>query len=164
MPRPMRVSIIVSLCFAGCAGDAGMDLAAGDALIAVADQMQLTVQEYHRDISGSDDTREDATVAAFVSRVQSDHDDAAAMETNVREFQAALRQVRRDRETEWQRRSAAMDNVAVLREIAGGMQKLALESLSLRDEMRRYVETWIQNQRRVQAANSAQPSSTGGTK
>lgn len=162
MSRPLKASVILLICIAGCGGDAGMELAASDALAAVADQMQSTVQEYHLDVSQSDDTREVATVAAFVARVQSDHDDAAAMDTHAREFQAALQKIRTDRETEWQRRSAAMDNVAVLREVAGGLQKLALESLSLRDEMRRYIDSWIQNQRRTQAMTAAQPTRTGG--
>ncbi len=129
----------------GCGGDAGMELAASDALVAVADQMQVTVQEYHQDVSRFDDSREDGVVEAFVARVQAAHDDAAATETNVKEFQAALRKIRQDRETEWQRRTAAMSNVDTLREMARGMQKLALDSLSLRDEARRYIETWIAN-------------------
>ncbi len=146
----------------GCGGDAGMELAAGDALIAVADQMQATVQEYHAEVSRFDDTREDDMVEAFVSRVQTQHDDATAMETNVHEFQAAMRKVRQDRETEWQRRSAALDNVQVLREVSRGMQKLALESLSLRDEARRYLESWMASQQRAQHGASS-PSSLAGS-
>jgi hypothetical protein len=55
-----------------------------------------------------------------------------------------------------------MSNVAVLREVAGGLQKLALESLSLRDEVRRYLDTWIQNQRRAAAGTTAPPPESGG--
>lgn len=163
--RLILIALLTTLIgLAGCGGDAGVELAAGDALAAVADQMQVTVQEYHRDVSRYDDSRESATVAAFVARVQSDHDDAAAMETHAGEFQAALRKIRDDRETEWQRRSDAMANVSVLREVAGGLQKLALESLSLRDEVRRYLDTWIQNQRRAAAGTSALPATSGGTR
>ncbi len=163
--RPILTTLAIMLpVLAGCGGDAGVELAASDALVAVADQVQATVEEYHHDVSRYDDTRESATVAAFVTRVQSDRDDPAAMETHVNEFQAALRRIRDDRETEWERRSAAMSNVAVLREVAGGLQKLALESLSLRDEVRRYVDTWIQNQRRAAAGTTAPPAVTGGTR
>lgn len=143
---------------AGCGGDAGMELAASDALVAVADQVQLTVQEYHDEVTRFDDSREDGMVGAFVARVQSDRNDSAGSEKNVTDFRAAMRKVRQDRETEWQRRSASMDNVDVLREMAKGMQRLALDSLSLRDEMRRYVEGWIANQRR---ANGPAGATTG---
>lgn len=149
-------AVLVCVCV-GCGGDAGMELAAGDALLAVADQMQLTVQEYHEEVVRFDDTQKDAMVAAFVARVQADHDDAAAMETSVQDFTAAMRKVRQDREVEWQRRSAAVENVAALREVARGMQKLALESLSLRDEVRRYLESWMT---RRQAQGGQQPVAT----
>lgn len=107
-------------------------------------------------------------VAAFIARVQSDYADATVMQTHTQDFQAALRKIRSDRETEWQRRSAAMDNVAVLREVGAGLQKLAIESLSLRDEVRRYLDSWIQNQRRAQASPAqagaaAQSNPSGGT-
>jgi len=155
-------SVVLAWCV-GCGGDAGVELAAGDALIAVADQMQLAVQEYHRDVSRHDESREESTVAAFVARVQAEHDDPAAMRTNVQEFQAALRKIREDRDTEWQRRSAALSNVAVLREVAGGLQRLALDSLSLRDEARRYLEVWMENQRRARSESAAQQNRAGGT-
>lgn len=149
MSRTLHALLVVSAIISGCGGDAGVELAAGDALVAVADQMQSAIEEYHRDVAGQDDSREDATIAAFITRVESDHDDAAAMQTHTREFQAALRRIRDDRETEWQRRSAAMDNVTVVREVAGGLRRLALDSLSLRDEVRRYLDSWVANQQRA---------------
>jgi hypothetical protein len=161
MLRILLVTMILT-CLCGCGGDAGVELAASDALSAVADQMQLTVNEYHRDVARYDDTREDATVAAFVARVQAARDDPDAVQADVKEFQAALRKIRDDRETEWQRRSAAMGNVAVLREVAGGLQKLALESLSLRDEVRRYIGVWIENQRRARTDSAAVANQPGG--
>lgn len=149
MKKAVTVGLVIAV--AGCGGDAGMELAASDALAAVADQMQLTVREYHAEVVRHDNSREDAMVAAFVSRVQADRDDPSAMERNIGDFQTAMRKVRRDREVEWQRRTAAMSNVEVVREVAKGMQRLALDSLSLRDEMRRYIEGWVNNQRRAQA-------------
>lgn len=161
----MRVHCTLTMffaCIAGCGGDAGVELAASDALLAVADQMQLTVHEYHREVTRHDDTREDAAMAAFIARVQSEHDDAAAMQTHVREFRAALGKIREDRETEWQRQSAAMSNVGVLREIGSGLQKVALDSLSLRDEARRYLDAWIENQRRARTNPAAAPGNPSG--
>jgi hypothetical protein len=159
--------MLILIAAAGCGGDAGMELAASDAMVAVADQMQVTVEEYHAEVSRFDDTREDGMVSAFVTRVQAEHEDAAAMEANVKEFQAAMRKVRQDRETEWRRRSAAIDNVQVLREMSRGMQKLALESLSLRDEMRRYLESWIANRQRAERGTATKVTAAGeqaGTK
>lgn len=147
--RVHRTLTMFIACLAGCGGDAHVELAASDALLAVADQMELTVDEYHREVTRHDDTREEAAMAAFIARVQSEHDDAAAMQTHVQEFRAALGKIRDDRETEWRRQSAAMSNVGVLHEIGSGLQKLALDSLSLRDETRRYFDAWIENQRRA---------------
>lgn len=163
MSRTLDILAVASVIISGCGGDAGVELAAGDALVAVADQMQLTIEEYHRDVASHDDGREDATIAAFVARVQSDHQDTAAMQTHTRDFQAALRRIRGDREVEWRRRSAAMDNVTVVREMAGGLRKLALDSLSLRDEVRRYLDSWIANQRRA-ATEQNPPAEEGASK
>ncbi len=141
----------------GCGGgDAGMELAAGDAALAIADQLQTAVGEYHAEVSKADDGREHAVVAAFVQRVQADHADQSRVTTHVGEFEAALGKIRQDRELEQQRRAAAMDNVAALRELAGGMQKLALESLTLSDEMRRYLAGWVELRRRGATRDAAQ--------
>jgi len=147
--RLLIAALAATATTAGCGGDAGMELAASDALVAVADQMQVTMREYHEEVTRYDDTRESAAIAAFITRVQANPTDAEAMAADAGEFESALRKIRADRETEWERRAAVADNVAVLREVAGGLQKLAIESLSLRDEMRRYLESWIDMRRRT---------------
>lgn len=155
-PRGLRWGWVVLATAAGCGGDAGMELAAGDAALAIADQLQTAVGEYHTEVSRADDGREQALVAAFVQRVRTDHADEARLATHVSEFEAALGKVRQDREVEQQRRAAALDNVAALRELAGGMQKLALESLTLSDEMRRYLSGWVELRRQKAAGAAAQ--------
>ncbi|HEY3245923.1 MAG TPA: hypothetical protein VGM03_21485, partial [Phycisphaerae bacterium] len=60
------------------------------------------------------------------------------------DFTAALRKVRGDRRVEWQRHTDALDNVVVLREITGGLRQLAIDSLTLSDEVRRYLQTLVQ--------------------
>lgn len=133
-------------------------MSASDALMAAADQMALTIQEYHQEVSAYDDARESEVVSAFVGRVQADPDDAAAIDSHVTDFKAALRKIRTDRGTELTRRLAAMDNVEVLREVAGGLQRLAIESLTLQDEMRRYLQGWVETRQQARAAAAG----TGG--
>ena len=45
---------------AGCGGDAGVELAAADALHAVARSMEVTVNEYHQEVDRYDQTRDDS--------------------------------------------------------------------------------------------------------
>jgi len=91
-------------------------------------------------------------VSAFVARVQAAPDDPVAIDSHVADFKAALRKIRTDRVTEFTRHGAALDNVDVLRELARGLQQLAIESLTLQDEMRRYLTGWIETRRRASAA------------
>src|SRR5262249_39945417 len=121
-----------------------VELSAGDALNAVAGQMAGTIAEYHQEVSRFDDRREGDVVSAFVVRVRNNSSDEPTVNKHVADFEAALRKIRDDRETEWSRRTAAMDNVSVLREVSKGLQKLAIQSLSLQDEMRRYLGSWIE--------------------
>lgn len=136
----------------GCGGDARLEMSAADALLATADQMELTIQEYHEEVSANDDSRESEVVSAFVARVLVAPDDAVAIDSHVADFKAALRKIRADRVTEFTRRGAALDNVDVLRELATGLHRLAIESLTLRDELRRYLHGWIETRRRASAA------------
>ena len=61
------LSLLVAAVMAvtGCGGDARMELAATDALTAVADQMELTIGEYHREMAWYDDSRESAVISAL---------------------------------------------------------------------------------------------------
>lgn len=150
----------------GCGGDARVELSAADALQAVAGQMERTIQEYHQEVSNADDGRESAVVAAFVTRVRKDSADATAVDGHATEFAAALRKIRADRETEWSRRNAALDNVGVLREMSHGVQKLAIQSLGIQDEFKRYLLGWIEMRRKTQAGATAAAAqaATGATK
>ena len=117
--------------------------------------MERAVQEYHQEVSSYDDTRETSVVAAFVNRVRKDSADEAAVDAHAADFTAALRKIRVDRDTEWSRRNAAMDNISVLREVSAGVQKLAVQSLTLQDELKRYLQGWIEaRQKATDAANT----------
>ena len=77
------------------------------------------------------------------------------------EFEEALRRIRADRETEWQRRAVVADNVGVLREVAAGMRRLAIEQLTLDDEMRRYLTSWVDAHRKAREQIAAQAAASG---
>lgn len=136
----------------GCGGDARVELSTADALQAVAGQMQRTIEEYHQEVSSYDDNRESAVVAAFITRVRKDSNAEAVVDGHATEFAAALRKIRTDRETEWSRRNAALENVGVLREMSRGVQRLAVQSLGLQDEFKRYLLSWIEARQKAQAA------------
>ncbi|UCD29609.1 MAG: hypothetical protein JSV03_03765 [Planctomycetota bacterium] len=136
----------------GCGGNARLEMAASDTLRALADQVAVAIDEYHREVSNLDDTRESAVVSAFVARIKNDVDDESAVESHVTDFKSALGKIRTDRETEWLRQSASMENVKTLREVAAGLQKMAIDSLTLQDEMRRYLTGWIEARRQANKA------------
>lgn len=98
------------LLLAGCGGDAQMELTAADAIDAVAGQMAVTIDEYHRDVSRSDDAREAGAVAAFVARVRADAADDAGRAARGVEGHAAAG----DSESGAARRDAA---------VSGGMDR-----------------------------------------
>ena len=130
---------------AGClGGNAGVELAASDAIEAAAHQFETMADEYHTTVVAFDDGREEAVTSAFIQRVLNDQANAAE---HGAAFTSSLRKIRADREVEWQRHTAAKENSAVLREVAVKMRGLAIDSLSLRDETRRYLTGWIEKAR-----------------
>jgi hypothetical protein len=141
--------LLFSGCICGCGGDARLELASSDALLAIADQMATTIEEYHGEVSNFDDVRESVVLDALVARLKTDIEDESAVESHVSAFKSAMVKIRADRGVEWDRRSAGLDNVSLLREVAGGLQKLAMESLVLQDEMRRYLTDWLELRRRA---------------
>jgi hypothetical protein len=149
---------MIAAALGGCGGDARVEFSAADALDALAGSMNQTIQEYHQEVTSFDDTRESEVVAAFVTRVRRDAADEKSVEGHVASFESALRRLREDRDTEWTRRSAATDNVNALREVACGLQKLAIQSLSLQDEMRRYLQSWVDAKKRADTSASRKTS------
>ncbi len=148
--RWRRWAWLFALAAGGCGGDARVDLSAADGIRAAARQMELTLQEYHDEVARYDTTREDAVIAAFVGRLKTDNQNDDAVAGHVTDFRAALNKIRKDRDTEYTRHAAASDNVAVLREMSRGLERLGIESLSLGDEMQRYLTSWLDARRRAQ--------------
>ncbi|HOW17886.1 MAG TPA: hypothetical protein PLC79_02535 [Phycisphaerae bacterium] len=145
----------------GCGGDARVELSAADALSAVAGQMRVVFDEYHGEVEAHDDTRESAVVRAFVERVRRDSSDGAKLDQHASQFEAAMATIRADRRTEWQRRAAAETQVETILEVAKGLRRLGIESLSLQDEMRRYLVSWTESMRRAGTAAAGVGGATG---
>jgi len=148
------VSWPVMLWVAGCGGDARLELAAADALAAAAERMQTAVDDYHAEMTAFDDSREEAVTEAFVQRVRADAADEQAVAVHSAEFKSALGRIRADRAVEQQRRAAAVENLGVVREVADGLRRMGVESLTLSDEMRRYLSGWIEARKQAVAAKT----------
>lgn len=138
----------------GCGGDARVDLTAADTLEATAVQLDRALWEYQVDLTASDDARESEAIAAFVGRLRKDAADDAQVERHTQEFSAAVAKIRQDRRVADQRLRAGQDNVAAINEVARGLRKLAIESLTLQDEVRRYFKQLLEARRAAQAAQT----------
>lgn len=141
----------VSLCAAaGCLAGARVELAAADSIGSLADGLATAVTEYHDEVETADDRREFALVSALVDRLRKDIADDQAVNAHRAQFIEAMKNVRQDRSVERQRYDAARDHVESLRETAAGLQRIAIESMSLQDELRRYLLDLVDQQ--VQAS------------
>jgi hypothetical protein len=118
--------------------------------------MELALSEYHEEVSLADDTRESSVVSAFLARVIADKENDSVLESHAADLEAALHKIRVDREAEWGRRTAAMENVGVLREVAAGLQRLGVERMTLEDEARRYLSGWIERRRSASRQEGSQ--------
>lgn len=153
-PVPSALGLLAVLAvgwLAGCGGDARLELASADAMEVIADQQQVTIDEYHADILALDDDRETAVVDAFVVRVQRDAvADPSALDGHAAAFRQALAKIRADREVEYARHRGAADNAEALREVADGLRETAVESLTFQDELRRYISSLIEARRKAE--------------
>jgi len=143
--------VVGSCVMVGCGGDALVEISAADAIEAIAAHSRLALNEYHGDLARADDSREAAVVDAFVRRVQADVADESKLDGHSLAFSQALARLRADREVAWTRHSRAEENNRELEQIAADMRRLAMQSLSLRDEWQRYIERLIETTRRPPA-------------
>jgi len=143
----------------GCGGDARVELAAADSMETLGASMAQTLAEYHADLARVDDERQRAAIQAFIDRVRADISDEAATDTHADAFQRALESLDADRRVAWERYAASSDNVATLREIAQDIRRLALNSMSLDDEVRRYFGDVMRRRKETKE----QPSGKGVT-
>jgi len=154
-----RTSVLLagmSLCAtAGCLAGARVELAAAESIGSLADGLETAVAEYHEEVETADDNRESALVSALVDRLKKDIADEQAVSAHRQQFVAAMSKVRHDRSVERQRYDAARDHIAALRETAAGLQRIAIESISLQDEVRRYLLDLVDPQSQAPAASLA---------
>lgn len=137
--RLLCVGSVCAILGSGCAMGARTELAAADAIDRVAESLAEAVGEYHGDLTKYDDSREEAVTKALAARLREDATDDAASRADIEAFLAAMVRLRTDRSAAQARLAAAMEHIAALREVASGLRRLAVESMSLDDEMRRYL-------------------------
>jgi len=135
---------------AGCGGDARVDLAAADVLDLAASEMRVALDEYNAEIDQADRTRQGAAVRAFVERIKGDIDNPEAVDTHTAAFTTALSALWADQHAEWQRYSHALSNVDAVEEVAAGLRRIGIASLTINDEVRRYLGSLIEARRRAQ--------------
>ena len=161
-PHPFILSILL-LCHgcsdaaAGATRDAATDepeLAQPEGRLALsADWLNGSVSIVDFDLLLEDDaTREEAVVDAFIGRVKHDVANDEKLDVHSQSFAGALKRIRSDRAIEWQRHTAATDNVNLMREVGDGLRKLAVQSLLIKDEVKRYVTSLMDAKRKAQAA------------
>ena len=140
----------------GCGGgDARVELAAADSMETLGASIAQSLCEYHSDLARFDDDRQRTAVQAFIDRVRADIADETATEVHAEAFQKALEGLDADRRVAWERYTASLDNVATLREVAQGLRRLALNSMSLDDEVRRYFREAMQRRKETKEQTSA---------
>ena len=137
----------------GCASgaQATLAMAAADAARASAAETEVALQEFAADLDASDDRTEGQVVDAFVARVRQDADSPEYLAQHVTAFRAALARLKSDRKVTAARLQNALTAVENTREVAAGLDQLAIESMSLADEQRRYVTGWIEAKKRADA-------------
>ena len=131
------VGVSVGVCI-GCVGDGRATLSAMDSVDVLGDALAGALGEYHDDLERLDDEREQAVIDAFVGRVRRDVAGGVSDEADAAAFRLALAQIRADRRVALERYLASRENLAAIREVTSGLRRLALESMSLQDETRRY--------------------------
>lgn len=123
--------VAVGLCSlnVGCAGSAHLDLSAAQSLLTIANEMRMTVEEYHADLAQLDEQREAFAIQAFIARVVGADGDKAKLEKDSTALKASLAKVRSDRAVAVERYIIALGNLDVLADTAEGLKSHALARL-----------------------------------
>ncbi len=149
---PLVAGIFLLFGAGGCGGDARVELAAADVIDAAAAQLKVTLDEYTAELELADRRRRDGAVAAFVERLRRDIADDPATRAHTAAFSEALAALDQDRTTERRRHNAASANVGTLEEIAAGLRRVAISTLTIRDEIRRYLDSLVEARRTADTA------------
>jgi len=143
----------LAVALAGCGGDARVELAAADALDLTAAELRLALDEYNAEIDQADQARQAAAVRAFVTRLRADVDDPAAVDAHTIAFTEALAALWTDQRTEWQRYQNTLANIEALEEVGAGLRRVGIATLTVSDEVRRYLGSLVEARRQAAAAS-----------
>ena len=113
----------------GCASSAHLDLSAARALLTIATEMRMTVEEYHADLARLDEEREAIAIQSFVARVAGADGDKAKLDEDSAALSAALAKLRADRAVAVERYIVALGNIDLLSDTAEGLKSHALARL-----------------------------------
>ncbi len=130
---------LASIAVAGCATGARVQFTTAQSLDALNVEVAKAVREYHAEIRAADTERRHAAVDAFAARIRASRDDGDATTQHVGQFNQALDQLQTDAEAENERLNATLDNLSLVTEAAAGLRRIAVESMTLNDEVRRYL-------------------------
>lgn len=110
----------VGLC-GGCVATGRVETSGADVLDLIAGQTAGALNEYERDLQTVDADRQHAVVQCLAERVK--HDGPDKVDVHAAALQQALDKIAADRQTARQRYEAAMNNVELMREVAGGLRR-----------------------------------------
>ncbi len=153
--------LVLNVVTGGCAGNARVELTAADSVEMLGASMTQTLAEYHADLARFDEERQRAAMQAFIERVRMDVADEAATNAHAEAFRQALQHLDADRQAAWERYTASLDNVATLREIAQGLRRLALDTMSLDDEVKRYFGEVMEHRKETKEKESGKRVTNG---
>lgn len=105
----------------GCVASGRVESSSADLLDLAARQTAGALSEYERDLQAVDSDREHAVVASLAERVK--RDGAEKVDLHAAALQQALDKIAADRQVARQRYEAAMDNVQLMHEVAGGLRR-----------------------------------------
>ncbi len=133
-------AMLATLPMLGClGGDARVEIAAANLIDVASESLTQTLREYHNEILAADARREQDAILAFTTRITASKEDPEVINQHTRDFATALARLRADTQTEWTRHTISMDNLKTLQQTGATLRKLAIESLSLEDETKRYL-------------------------
>lgn len=147
--RPITPTLITILTAAlllptACAHHARVELAAATALDRLAAEVETALNEYHDELNAADRDKRAAVIDAFVNRIRTDHANPQQTTAHVQQFNDALDRILADTDVERTRMTATRDNIATVRDIAADLRRFAVQSMSLNDDLQRYLNDLLQ--------------------
>lgn len=105
----------------GCLATGRVETGGAEVLDLVARQTELALEEYERDLQAVDADRRAAVVQSLAQRVRRDGVDS--VDAHGASLLEALEKIAADRQAARRRYEAAMDNLDLLHEVAGGLRR-----------------------------------------